>query len=155
LTESVGRIGLLTGHYQEAIQVGRFQKGKSGNPAGRPKGRTNPILASIKSEFGGEPQFWNHVAKAAKNGDQNCLNLLCARVCPPLKARSVCVELAIKGDSTKDYTAGVLSAVAGGLLPPDEAASLLNAVLAGQKLEKLEDLEQRVKQLQERKSGKH
>ncbi len=133
--------------------MSRFQSGKSGNPAGRPKSRTNPVLASIKKQFGGETEYWDHVAKAAKNGDQNCLNLLAARICPPYKARSACVELAIKGDSAKDYTSGVLSAVAGGQLPPDEAASLLNAVLAGQKLEKLEELEQRLNQLLERKNG--
>ena len=133
--------------------MGRFQPGKSGNPRGRPKGRTNPILASIKKEFGGEPEFWNHVAKAAKNGDQACLNLLAARICPPFKARSACVELAVTGDSARDYTAGVLTAVSGGQLPPDEAASLLNAILAGQKMEKLEELEQRVNQIVERKNG--
>lgn len=133
--------------------MGRFQPGKSGNPRGRPKGRTNPILASIKKEFGGEPDFWTHVARAAKNGDQACLNLLAARICPPFKARSACVDLAIKGKSAKDYTAGVLAAVAGGTLPPDEAASLLNAILAGEKLEKLEELEQRVTQLVERQNG--
>ncbi len=133
--------------------MSRFNKGQSGNPGGRPKGRTNPILASIKKEFGGEPGFWNHVAKAAKEGDQNCLNLLAARVRPPFKARSVCVELNIKGDSARDYTSGVLSAVAGGRLPPDEAASLLGAILAGDRLEKLEELEQRVNQLVERKNG--
>ncbi len=133
--------------------MGKFQKGKSGNPSGRPKGRTNPILASIKREFGGEPEFWEHIAKAAKDGDQNCLNLLAARVRPPFKARSICVELDIKGDSARDYTSGVLSAVAGGRLPPDEAASLLNAILAGDRLEKLEELEQRVNQLVERHNG--
>ena len=61
--------------------------------------------------------------------------------------------LDIKGDSAKDYTSGVLSAVAGGQLPPDEAASLLGAILAGDRLEKLEELEQRVNQLVERKNG--
>ena len=133
--------------------MSRFQKGKSGNPSGRPKGRTNPILASIKREFGGEPEFWEHIARAAKGGDQHCLNLLAARVRPPFKARSICVELDIKGDSARGYTSGVLSAVAGGRLPPDEAASLLNAILAGDRLEKLEELEQRVNQLVERKNG--
>ena len=133
--------------------MGKFQKGKSGNPSGRPRGRTNPILVSIKREFGGEPEFWEHIAKAAKSGDQNCLNLLAARVRPPFKARSVCVELNIKGDSAREYVSGVISAVAGGQLPPDEAASLLNAVLAGEKIEKLEELEQRVNQLAERKNG--
>jgi hypothetical protein len=133
--------------------VGKYQKGQSGNPAGRPKGRTNPILASIKKEFGGEPGFWNHIAKAAKGGDQHCLNLLAARVRPPFKARSVCVELDIQGDGARDYTSGVLSAVAGGKLPPDEAASLLNAILAGDRLEKLEELEQRVNQMEVRKNG--
>ena len=143
----------LTGHYQEPKQVSKFQKGKSGNPAGRPRGRTSPILASIKKEFGGEPGFWNHIARAAKDGDQNCLNLLASRLRPPLKSRSTCVELDIKGASARDYTSGVLSAVAGGRLPPDEAASLLNAILAGDKLEKLEELELRVNQLAERKNG--
>jgi hypothetical protein len=135
-------------------QVSRFQKGKSGNPAGRPRCRTNPILASIKKEFGSEEQYWHHIAKAAKAGDQNCLNLLAARVRPPFKARSVCVELDIQGDSAKDYTTGVLDAVAKGELPPDEAASFLNAILAGNELVKLEELEQRLNQM-ERKNGKN
>ena len=133
--------------------MGKFQKGKSGNPGGRPKGRTNPILASIKKAFGGEPEYWEHVAQAAKDGDRHCLNLLAARVSPPYKSRSVCVELNIKGDSARDYTSGVLTAVAGGQLPPDEAASLLNAILAGEKLEKLEELEQRVNQIVERQNA--
>ena len=133
--------------------MAKFKKGASGNPAGRPRGRTNHILESIKKEFGGEPGYWGHVAKAAKSGDQNCLNLLAARIWPPFKARSACVELAIKGGSARDFTAGVLTAVSGGELAPDEAASLLNAILAGQKLEKLEELEQRVNELVERKNG--
>ena len=133
--------------------MGRFNKGQSGNPGGRPKCRTNPILASIKKEFGGEPEFWNHVAKAAKDGDQHCLNLLAARVRPTFKARSVCVELNIKGDTSKDYATGVLDAVANGQLPPDEAASLLNAILAGNELVKLEELEQRINQIVEQRNN--
>ena len=133
--------------------MGRFQKGRSGNPAGRPKCRSNPVLESIKEAFGGEPEFWIHVAQAAKAGDQHCLNLLASRVHPPLKPRSVCVELNFQGDTARDYTSDVLAPVSGGQLPPDEAASLLNAILAGERLEKLEELEQRVNQMEERKNG--
>lgn len=133
--------------------MSRFQKGQSGNPAGRPKGRTNPILDSIKKEFGGETGYWNHVAKAAKDGDQNCLNLLAARIRPPFKARSVCVQLAIQGEAAKDYTTGVLGAVVNGELAPDEAASILSAIAAGEKLEKLEALERRINQIVERQNG--
>ncbi|RLA42367.1 MAG: hypothetical protein DRR42_23520, partial [Gammaproteobacteria bacterium] len=118
-----------------------------------PKGRTDPILAAITKEFGGEPGYWDHVAKAAKDGDKHCLSLLAARICPPFKARSICVELDLEGDTSKDYTTGVLDAVAGGKLPPDEAASLLSAILAGNKLEMIEELEQRVNQMEERKNG--
>lgn len=135
------------------IQLGRFQKGQSGNPAGRPKGRTNPVLASIKKEFGGEPDFWIHVARAAKGGDQNCLNLLASRIRPSLKARSMCIELDIQGNAAKDYTTGVLGAVVNGELAPDEAASLLSAITAGEKLEKLEALDQRINQIVERQNG--
>lgn len=131
----------------------RFPKGKSGNPAGRPKGRTNPVLASIKKEFGGEPDFWAHVARAAKSGDKNCVNLLASRIRPSLKARSMCVELDIQGKAAKDYTTGVLDAVVNGDLAADEAASLLNAIVAGEKLEKLEALERRVNQIMERQNG--
>ena len=38
-------------------------------------------------------------------------------------------------------------------LPPDEAASLLNAILAGDKLEKLDELEQKVNQVLELRNG--
>ena len=133
--------------------MGKFQKGQTGNPAGRPKGRTNPILDSIKKEFGGETGFWNQVAKAAKNGDQASINLLAARIHPPFKSRSMCVALDIQGDSARDYTSSVIAAVSVGQLPPDEAASLLNAILAGQKLEKLEELEHRINQIVERQNG--
>ena len=78
--------------------MGRFQRGRIVNVTGRPKGGTTPILASIKKEFGGEPEFWNHLAKAAKSDDQNCVIPLVARVCPIFKARFVCIELDMKGD---------------------------------------------------------
>ena len=65
-----------------------FTTGKSGSPNGRPKGRSDAVLAAINSEFGGEPEFWEHIAAAAKAGDANCLNLITSRIRPQLKARS-------------------------------------------------------------------
>ena len=127
---------------------GNWKKGMaSPNPSGRPKGRTSEVLTAIKSEFGSEPEFWKHIAAAAKGGDFQCLNMIAARLRPPMKARSACVELDITGTTSSDFTAGVLSAVANGELPPDEASSLLNAILAGSKLEQWEALEIKVDEL--------
>lgn len=83
----------------------------------------------------------------------NCLNLLASRIRPSLKARSMCIELDIQGNAAKDYTTGVLGAVVNGELAPDEAASLLSAITAGEKLEKLEALDQRINQIVERQNG--
>lgn len=133
--------------------MAKFKKGQTGNPAGRPKARSFPVLEAVKRQFGSEAGFWDHVATSAKAGDQHSLSLLAARVYPPFKARSVCVQLDIQGEGAGDYTSGVLAAVSGGQLPPDEAASLLNAILAAQKLEKLEELELRINQIVERQHG--
>lgn len=127
--------------------TGRFKPGTSGNPKGRPRGRTNDVLNAIKKEFGSEPEFWQHLAKAAREGDAPSMGFLVARVKAPFKARSACVELDIQGNTASDYTTGVLDAVATGQLPPDEASALLSAILAGDKIEKLEALEAKVDEL--------
>ena len=63
------------------------------------------------------------------------------------------MELGIEGDTAKDYASGVLNAVVNGELAPEEAASLLNTIVAGDKLKKLEELEQRINQIVERQNG--
>ncbi len=134
--------------------MAKFKKGVSGNPAGRPKGRTNPVLTAVRKEFNTEPEFWEHVAGRAREGDHHCLNILVNRIRAPLRAASAPIWLDIpEGTKTADIVPIVVKAIALGDIPVDDGASLLNALLAGSKLEKLDELERKVDELLGVKNG--
>jgi hypothetical protein len=76
------------------IQAGRFSKGKSGNPDGRPKGSRNKITLAIEALLDNEGEALTQKAiELAKEGDMQALRLRLDRVVPPRKDRSVNFEL--------------------------------------------------------------
>jgi hypothetical protein len=132
-----------------------YKTGKSGNPVGRPRGKLQRSLTreAIIREWGSLEKFFDHVVTEAKGGCQDAMRFILSRVEAPLKQRSTPMELEVKGDSAKEFTSGVLSAVSNAEIAPDEAASLLNAINQGSQLEKLEDMEAQLRRLLEAKNG--
>ena len=88
------------------IQRGKpFEPGKSGNPAGKPKGSRNQITLAIEALLDGEGEALTKKAiELAKTGDMQALRLCLDRLVPPRKDRPVSFELpaiTCAGDAAK------------------------------------------------------
>ena len=110
------------------IQGAKFTPGKSGNPAGKPKGARNKTTLAIEALLAGEAEELTRKAiEMAKEGDGPALRMCLDRLAPPRKDSPVCFDLPpIKSVvDTVEASSALLSAVAGGDVTPDEAARIM------------------------------
>jgi hypothetical protein len=105
----------------------RFEKGRTGNPTGRPKGARGKAALALAALFEGEAENISRKAiELAKDGDTTALRLCLDRLLPPRKDRPVPFTLPPieSGTDLTKATAALLEAVARGDLTPSEAAEL-------------------------------
>ena len=107
---------------------GKFQKGSSGNPKGRPKGSRNEATVLIEQLLVGEAkEITRACIKLAKEGDRTALRLVMERLLPQRRGRPIQIDLP-KVESVADladaYDA-VLEAIGNGEITPEEAMILL------------------------------
>jgi hypothetical protein len=134
--------------------AGEFQKGQSGNPAGRPKGipdRRTALRALL------EPHADKLVAKAvslALEGDSSALRMCMDRLIHPMKAKDDKVELGVLKGTLAEQGRAVLNAAGLGEITPDQAATLIQAVATQARIVDISDLEERLERL-EAQHSKH
>jgi hypothetical protein len=108
-------------------QAGRFQKGKSGNPTGRPPGSRNKTTLAVDALLDGEAETLTRKAiEKAKDGDIAALRLCLDRIAPVRKDRPVTFSLppiAGAADAAK-ASAALMAAVSAGEITPSEAAEI-------------------------------
>lgn len=101
----------------------KFQKGKSGNPAGRPKGSKNrATLLALAAMEGDLTAIVKKIVAEAKNGDMAAARLVVDKLIPAAKDRPIDITLPRMKDLSgcRDALAEVIQAVADGdLLPGD------------------------------------
>ncbi len=124
-----------------------YQKGESGNPAGRPHG-----IADKRTELRAllRPHADALVAKAverALEGDTTALRICLDRLIPPIKAADTPVQLDLSG-SLADQGRVVLAALGEGTVTPEQAAGLLQAIAAQGRIIEVHDLEERLARLE-------
>lgn len=124
-----------------------FQKGQSGNPAGRPKGIPNPAARLRKRIEKDVPGIIEAMVTAAQSGDTAAAKLLLERVIPPLKAQGTPVALPM-GETLTDTGRNVLEAVAGGAVTVEQAGLLMGGLGTLAKLVETDELIRRIEALE-------
>ena len=129
----------------------RWRPGTSGNPRGRPPG--SGLAGSLRRAIAAQAaDVIAALITKAKEGDVQAARALLDRLVPPLRAQSA--PVAIPGFDTATGLAeraqAALRAAGRGEVPPDVAAGLVAAVGALAKIIETEQLEQRIRALEER-----
>jgi hypothetical protein len=106
---------------------GTFQPGRSGNPAGRPKGARNRSTIAAEMLLEGEAQA---LTRKAIELDTTALRLCLERLLPPRKDRAISFELPpiANPDDAAGAIGAVLAAVAEGRITPSEAVVVTSLI---------------------------
>jgi hypothetical protein len=130
-----------------------FAKGRSGNPAGRPKGARNRTTLAAEALLEGKAEaITQKVVDMALDGDLTAARMCLDRILPIRRERRVSFELPPL-DSAEDIVKGmkaIAAALASGELSPREAAEIGNFVGWHAKSIEVLELEQRIKLLETR-----
>jgi hypothetical protein len=134
-------------------QLRPFQKGKSGNPSGRPKGARNKATLAMEALLNGEAEALTRKAvEMALAGDITALRLCLDRIMPPRRSRVVPFALP-KLETAADAVhaiAALVEAVAAGHLTPAEAAELAKLVDGFTRAVDTHDIQNRLERLEAR-----
>jgi Family of unknown function (DUF5681) len=139
---------------QKQHRAGRgrpFEKGQSGNPAGRPPGARNQATMTAEVLLEGEAEALARKAvELALAGDTTALRLCLERIVPQRKSRAVAFELA-PIDRVEDLAGAigsVLQEVAGGRLCLDEGAALVGMMESKRRALETIEIEKRLAALE-------
>lgn len=140
-----------TGQIQEK---GRFAKGKSGNPMGKPKGARNRSALMAERLFADEVEnICKMVIEEAKGGDMQAAKMILDRLLPPKKDTPIQIDLP-KIESSSDVLKAVgciTDAVGIGQISPSEGEALARIVDIHTKALELNEFEKRLAALEENK----
>lgn len=133
-------------------QGSRFQKGRSGNPNGRPKGSRNAATLAIEVLLDGQAQALTQKAiELALAGDPVALRLCLERIYPVRKDRPVTFPLPpiTSARDAADIMAAVAKAVATGDITPGEAAELGKVIDSYVRAYQTAELDERVARVEQ------
>jgi hypothetical protein len=138
---------------KNTAKTNRWEKGKSGNPSGRPAGSRNKASLATENMFLDEAdRLSRKCIKLAMKGNIQALKLCIERICPVRRDTPIRVQLPrVKTieDSVK-LTTDLLDKVAAGELTPSQGELLSRMIEKHIKVLQLNDLEARLQQLEER-----
>jgi Family of unknown function (DUF5681) len=138
-----------TGQIQEK---GRFKKGKSGNPRGKPKGAKHRASLLAEKLFENDIEMvCNQVISQAREGNLQAAKIILDRLLPPRKDRLINIELPLINDSSDALKAlkKICFAVGNGEISPLEGEALSKIIEIQAKSIELYDFEKRLQAIED------
>ena len=133
-----------------------FQKGRSGNPAGRQPGCRNRATVAAEALLEGEAQALTRKAiELALEGDTTALRLCLERIVPQRRSRTVAFDTP-RIDRVEDLAraiGSIFQEVAGGGLRLDEGTALVGMLESKRRAMETVDLEKRLRALETQGAG--
>ena len=126
----------------------KFTPGNSGNPKGRPKNKTAPLMLK-KAISEAMPEIIQSLIEAALSGDMQAATALLNRSVPALKAQAHPITIPIK-NSLPEQGAEIIKATMKGGVAPDIASQLIVALTSQGKLIELQELSERLARLEKK-----
>jgi hypothetical protein len=115
----------------QEITAMQFQKGQSGNPAGRPRGALNRATVLAQELLSARVErIAGKLIELAEGGDMRAIRVCMERLMPVIKHQPIAVELPPIGNAADsvEAVASIAAAVAAGELTATEAAELAKVV---------------------------
>ncbi len=134
---------------------GKFSKGRSGNPLGRPRGIRNKATIAAEALLAGEIEgICRKAIEEAKRGNIQAIKLVLDRILPPKKEAPIFINLpSMKtGSDILEAIHRVTQAVSRGELSPTEGDCLTRIIERQAKVIEMHDFEHRLKKLEERQT---
>ncbi len=129
-----------------------FAKGKSGNPAGKPKGARHKTTIAIEALLDGEAEALTRKAiEKAKEGDMTALRLYLDRIAPPRRDRPIAFQLRPIENAAQGAAAmtDIVAAVAAGDMSPLEANDVSKIIETFMRALEASNFERRLQALEE------
>jgi hypothetical protein len=140
---------------EQRTEEGRFKPGRSGNPAGKPKGARNKAVQALERLGEAEAEaIVTALIEKAKGGDAMAAKPILDRVWPPRRGARLTFELpSINGPADLATAIGAVTRqVADGEISPDEGALIVGLLEAQRKAVETVDLAARIDALEQRLS---
>jgi hypothetical protein len=137
---------------------GKYKRGYSGNPNGKPKGARNKSTLAVEALLEGSlERICKRVEEEALNGNMQAAKMILERFLPPRKDR--CIEIDIPSiDTFEDVLNAVgfiVNAVGKGKITPSEGELLARTVESYSKALEAYQFESRLKSLEENLSERN
>ena len=134
----------------------KFQKGKSGNPFGRPKGIRNKATLLAEALLQTEVEaICRKAIEEAKNGNIQAIKIILDRILPPKKESPIHIALPLVQNPTDilKATQHIVASVGRGEITPGEGEALSRIIDVHAKAIEMNEFEKRLKNLEERQQN--